>query len=51
MARYKPYAKKLRLAKKNRQNSTVPTWTIMRTKRRVTNHPKKRRWRSTKIKP
>lgn len=51
MARYKPYAKKLRLARKGNQNSTVPTWVIMKTNRGVTNHPKKRRWRSTKIKP
>lgn len=51
MARNKPYAKKLRLAKKGNQNSTVPTWTIMRTNRKVTTHPKKRRWRSSKIKP
>ncbi|MFX1514979.1 MAG: 50S ribosomal protein L39e [Promethearchaeota archaeon] len=51
MARYKPYAKKLRLAKKGASNSTVPTWVIMKTSRKVTTHPKKRRWRSSKIKP
>ena len=51
MARYKPYAKKLRLAKKGNSNNTVPTWVVMRTNRQVTTHPKKRRWRSQKIKP
>ena len=51
MARYKPYAKKLRLAKKGNSNSTVPTWTIMKTSRNVTNNPKRRQWRSRKIKP
>lgn len=51
MARNKPYAKKLRLGKKNSSNQTVPTWVIMKTSRNVTTHPKKRRWRTTKIKP
>jgi len=51
MARYKPHSKKLRLGKKTQMNSTVPTWVIMKTNRKVTNHPKKRRWRSSKIKP
>lgn len=51
MARCKPYAKKIRLGKKMNSNQTVPTWVIMKTSRKVTTHPKKRRWRSTKIKP
>jgi len=51
MARNKPYAKKLRLARKGASNSTVPTWVIMKTSRKVTTHPKTRRWRSSKIKP
>ncbi|MFX1285388.1 MAG: 50S ribosomal protein L39e [Promethearchaeota archaeon] len=51
MARHKPHAKKLRLGKKMVSNQTVPTWVIMKTSRKVTTHPKKRRWRSTKIKP
>ncbi len=51
MARYKPYAKKIRLGKYLNSNQTVPTWVIMKTSRKVTTHPKRRRWRSTKIKP
>ncbi|MHA1214310.1 MAG: 50S ribosomal protein L39e [Candidatus Hodarchaeales archaeon] len=51
MARYKPYPKKLRLGKKTKSNQTVPTWVILKTGRNVTTHPKKRRWRSSKIKP
>jgi large subunit ribosomal protein L39e len=51
MARHKPFPKKIRLAKKGNSNQTVPTWVIMKTARRVTNHPKKRHWRRTKIKP
>jgi large subunit ribosomal protein L39e len=51
MARYKPYPKKIRLAKKGRINQTVPTWVIMKTNRKFTSHPKRRQWRSAKIKP
>ncbi|MHA2223882.1 MAG: 50S ribosomal protein L39e [Candidatus Hodarchaeales archaeon] len=51
MARNKPYAKKIRLGKKTNSNQTVPTWVIMKTSRNVTTHPKRRRWRSSKIKP
>ncbi|NHJ02194.1 MAG: 50S ribosomal protein L39e [Candidatus Heimdallarchaeota archaeon] len=51
MARYKPYPKKIRLAKVGRSNQTVPTWVIMKTSRRFTRHPKRRQWRSNKIKP
>ncbi|MFW9856418.1 MAG: 50S ribosomal protein L39e [Candidatus Thorarchaeota archaeon] len=51
MARNKPPAKKLRLAKKYTQNQTVPTWVILKTNRTVTSHPKRRHWRRTKIKP
>jgi len=51
MARNKPFPKKIRLGKKGKSNQTVPTWVIMRTSRRVTNHPKKRQWRHSRIKP
>jgi large subunit ribosomal protein L39e len=51
MARNKPYAKKLRLAKEGKINSTVPTWVFMKTQRNFTNHPKRRKWRHQKIKP
>lgn len=56
MARYKPKAKKLRLAKKGRQARWAPFWIIPKTfgkGRRV--HPSrltkvKRNWRRTKTK-
>lgn len=37
--------KKKRLGKKKRQNQRVPAWVIMKTNRRVVNHPKRRDWR------
>ena len=51
MARYKPFPKKIRLGKKAKSNQTVPTWVILKTSRHVTTHPKRRRWRSSKLKP
>ena len=50
MARVKPLGKKIRLAKANRQNSTVPTWVIVKTNGKVRHHPKKRVWRTKKLK-
>ncbi len=49
MARVKPAAKKLRLAKALKQNRRVPVWVIARTKRRVTTHPKRHSWRMTRL--
>jgi large subunit ribosomal protein L39e len=51
MARVKPTAKKLRLAKAGREASGVPTWVIARTDGKARNNPKQRRnWRTGKIK-
>ncbi len=41
---------KIRLLKQVKQNFSVPTWVIVRTKRRVRTHPKKRNWRKSKLK-
>ncbi|MGO8805990.1 MAG: 50S ribosomal protein L39e [Candidatus Bathyarchaeia archaeon] len=50
MARVKPTAKKLRLAKAGKMASSVPTWVIARTDGKVRNNPKQRRnWRTRKI--
>ncbi|TFF92109.1 50S ribosomal protein L39e [Candidatus Thorarchaeota archaeon] len=51
MARNKPLAKKLRMAKKLRSNSSVPTWVIVKTGGKVRRNPKQRNWRRTKLKP
>ncbi|MEM3507453.1 MAG: 50S ribosomal protein L39e [Candidatus Bathyarchaeia archaeon] len=50
MARNKALARKLRLIKANKQRSAVPTWVVGRTLGRVRTHPKKRSWRSSKLK-
>lgn len=51
VARNKPVAKKLRLAKAGKQRRPVPTWIVARTLGRVRRHPKKRHWSEVKIKP
>ena len=51
MARVKPPAKKLRLAKAGKEAKSVPTWVIARTDGKVRTNPKQRRnWRTRKIK-
>jgi len=50
MARNKPVAKKLRLAKAGKQKKAVPSWVIAKTAGRFRTHPKRRRWRTRKIK-
>jgi len=50
MARNKPTAKKLRLAKAGKEKKPVPTWVIGRTDGKVRTNPKRRSWRQTKIK-
>jgi len=50
MARYKPLAKKLRLAKANKQNRMVPVFVRIKTNRRVMTTPKRRHWRRNKLK-
>nr|MDO8080767.1 50S ribosomal protein L39e [Candidatus Freyarchaeota archaeon] len=49
MARNKPLAKKLRLGKAGKQNTSVPTWIIVKTRGRVRTHPKRRHWRSSHL--
>jgi len=51
MARNKPLGKKLRLARALKSNVGVPAWVMVRTGGRVRTHPKRRNWRSSKIKP
>lgn len=41
----KSKAQKKRLAKKERQNSRVPAWIMLKTDRNVTRNPKRRNWR------
>jgi LSU ribosomal protein L39E len=38
-------AKKKRLAKKERQNTRVPAWVMMKTNMETTRNPKRRNWR------
>ncbi|MHA1338916.1 MAG: 50S ribosomal protein L39e [Promethearchaeota archaeon] len=43
--------KKIRLAKRGRQNRNIPTWIVLKTNRRVRYSPHSRRhWRSNKLK-
>jgi large subunit ribosomal protein L39e len=49
VARNKPAAKKRRLAKAGKQKRAVPTWVISRTGSKVRTHPKRRQWRSRKL--
>jgi len=49
MARNKPTAKKRRLVKAGKQKKPVPTWVIARTDGKFRTHPKRRRWRTRKI--
>ncbi|MBO4302563.1 50S ribosomal protein L39e [Methanosarcinaceae archaeon] len=40
---------KKRLAKAHMQNSRVPVWVIIKTKRNVVSHPQRRHWRRTSL--
>jgi len=51
LARNKPTAKKRRLASANKRSKPVPTWVVARTLGRVRFNPKRRRWRTRKLKP
>ncbi|MDD1679903.1 MAG: 50S ribosomal protein L39e [Methanomicrobiales archaeon] len=42
--------RKLRLAKACEQNRRVPAWVMLRTKRNVVSHPKRRNWRRSTLK-
>ena len=49
MAAHKSTPRKIRLMKKLKQNSSVPAWVIIKTKRTVRTNPKKRQWRRTDV--
>lgn len=49
MAARKPSGRKIRLHKKTRQTEPVPTWILLRTKRKVRTNPKRRAWRQTDV--
>ncbi|MDI9619673.1 MAG: 50S ribosomal protein L39e [Candidatus Nezhaarchaeota archaeon] len=50
MARCKPLARKKRLARACKENSAVPLWVVMKTRRHFRSHPKLRHWRRVKLK-
>ncbi|MEM2160376.1 MAG: 50S ribosomal protein L39e [Candidatus Nitrosotenuis sp.] len=49
MAARKHSGRKIRLQKKMKQNSAVPAWIILKTKRQVRSNPKRRAWRQTDV--
>ena len=49
MAANKSAPRKIRLMKKLKQNSSVPAWVIIKTKRKIRTNPKKRQWRRTDV--
>lgn len=49
MSTRKTSSRKIRLIKKTKQTSPVPTWVILKTKRSVRTNPKRRAWRSTDV--
>ncbi len=51
MAKAKPLGKKLRMGKAIKQNRRVPPWVAVKTGGRVVDHPKRRHWRRSKLKP
>jgi len=50
MARNKPLARKLRLARALKSNRAVPAWVVIRTMRRIRFNPIRRHWRRQKLK-
>ncbi len=50
MTRNKPSAMKARLMKAVKQNRRVPAWVMMRTNRNFLRHPKRRNWRTSRLK-
>ena len=50
MTRNKPTAKKRRLSRAGKQKQPVPSWVIAKTDGRFRIHPKRRQWRTRKIK-
>jgi large subunit ribosomal protein L39e len=49
MTRNKPTAKKRRLGSAGKEKKAVPTWVVARTGGKFRTHPKRRQWRSRKI--
>jgi len=49
MTKPKTLGKKLRVAKKIRENQNVPAWVIMKSGGKVRTHPRRRNWRSSSI--
>jgi large subunit ribosomal protein L39e len=49
MARVKPTAKKRRLGKAGKEKKAVPTWVIAKTAGKFRSTPKRRQWRTRKI--
>ncbi|ABN07645.1 MULTISPECIES: 50S ribosomal protein L39e [Methanocorpusculum] len=43
-------SRKIRLAKATQQNRRVPAWVMIKTKRTVVSHPKRRNWRRSTLK-
>ncbi len=50
MAVYKTVGKKLRLAKRAKQNRPVPIWVVVKTNRSYRRNPKRYLWRRSKLK-
>ncbi len=50
MGRTKDTSKKNRLIKAAKQATPIPTWVVVRTKRKVRSNPKQRDWRRQKLK-
>ena len=50
MARNKPHARKLRLARAWKTNSPVPLWVVIKTLGKFRFHPHIRNWRRNKLK-
>ncbi|MCP1714842.1 large subunit ribosomal protein L39e [Methanocalculus alkaliphilus] len=42
--------RKIRMAKAAQQNRRVPSWVMIKTKRAVVSHPKRRNWRRSTLK-
>ncbi|HJJ78035.1 MAG TPA: 50S ribosomal protein L39e [Methanocorpusculum sp.] len=45
-----PKGRKIRFAKATQQNRRVPAWVMIKTKRNVVSHPKRRSWRRSTLK-
>lgn len=50
MSRNKPLAKKLRMAKANKQNRRIPIWAYNKTQRKLRYRAKPRHWRRNNLK-